>query len=377
MSEVEFSGGREHRRGLDGLRALAVACVAWYHWRPSSFAGSSIPWAGLGVQTFFVISGFLITGILLDQRSESARAFVLQRFYIRRVLRIFPLFYGTLVVAFIAGARGVHETWPWHASYLSNIYFYRWGWVGQLSHFWSLAVEEQFYLFWPLVIIFLPARFLLPTILLSIVGARVFESSLTAAYPALNAGILMPSCMSALGMGAFLAYGERRKLPMQAIAIGLLACAAVGYALWHVSERFQPIGRTAWDCALGWLVYSSARGVRGPFGWLLESAPLRYLGRISYGLYMFHNFGGAIWWQMSRWLGNPAWLGWMYATPVIRIAGLAALTIGLASLSWHFFERPINDLKRTFPYPTRAEREPRTEPALIASPARSHSPSPV
>ncbi len=368
---------RGHLRGLDGLRALSVACVAWYHWRPSWFSGSSVPWAGLGVQTFFVISGFLITGILLDQRSEAARPLILKRFYVRRVLRIFPLFYATLLIAFFAGARGVTETWSWHASYLSNIYFYRWGWLGQLSHFWSLAVEEQFYLFWPLLMIFLPVRFILPSILLSIVGARVFELGMTAAYPGLNAALLMPSCMSALGMGALLAYGDRRQFPMKAIASGLLLLAVTGYALWHLSGRFQPIGRTAWDCALGWLVYSSARGFRGPFGWLLDSAPLRYLGRISYGLYMLHNFAGAIWWQGARWLGSPAFLGRIYSVPALRIIGLAALTIGLASLSWHLFERPINDLKRWFPYPDREEPRAGLEPALLGSAARSQSPTPV
>ncbi len=155
-------------RQLDGLRALSVAAVAWSHWRAYWFRESSVPWAEFGVETFFVISGFLITGILLDNRSESSKPFVLRQFYARRFLRIFPLFYATLVIGFVLRADSLRQTLFWHAGYLSNIYFYLWGWCGQLSHFWSLAVEEQFYLFWPLLMIFLPKRFLLPAILAGI-----------------------------------------------------------------------------------------------------------------------------------------------------------------------------------------------------------------
>src|SRR5882757_1220817 len=129
---------------LDGLRALSVAAVAWSHWRASWLPKTYIPWGELGVATFFVISGFLITGILLDHRTDGSRPLVLRQFYARRFLRIFPLFYAALIVALLLRADGMSETWHWHASYLSNIYFYLLGWHGQMSHFWSLAVEEQF-----------------------------------------------------------------------------------------------------------------------------------------------------------------------------------------------------------------------------------------
>jgi peptidoglycan/LPS O-acetylase OafA/YrhL len=341
-------------RQLDGLRALSVAAVAWSHWRVYWFPQSTVPWGEFGVETFFVISGFLITGILLDNRGEKSGLLVLKQFYLRRFLRIFPVFYATLLVAWLWRANGM-ESWEWHASYLSNVYFYLWGWHGQLSHFWSLAVEEQFYLCWPLLIIFLPNRWLLPAILTSIALAPVFEMVIGSFHPAhpsgVSAAVLMPSCMDALGIGALFALGVRKNYPMKSLAAVLLVVGLAGYFLCRFFVGLEPIGRMAEDCVLGWLVFSAANGFRGPFGWLLNSGPLCYLGKISYGLYVFHNFAASMWDRLILLLGSPPWLINLYNTPALQIMAFAGLTIGLASYSWHRFEKPINDLKRKFPYP--------------------------
>src|SRR5262249_12031366 len=141
------------------------------------------PGAELGVETFFVLSGFLITGILLDNRSQELRSLVLKQFYIRRFLRIFPVFYVVLSVALLMDATGIRSTWMWHAGYVSNIYFYLHGWLGSLSHFWSLAVEEQFYIVWPLFILVIPSRWLAPGILLTMLAAPVYAIYMTANHP--------------------------------------------------------------------------------------------------------------------------------------------------------------------------------------------------
>ncbi|HEV2354761.1 MAG TPA: acyltransferase, partial [Puia sp.] len=294
-------------------------------------------------------------GILLDNRSGGSKPLVLKQFYARRFLRIFPLFYATLLIAFLLQANSMRQTWYWHAGYLSNVYFYLWGWHGQLSHFWSLAVEEQFYLLWPLLMVVLPRRFLLPAILFSIGLAPLFESGMDAFHPGhspqVSASVLMPSCMDALGMGALLAYGARNKFPMKRLARLLLLAGGVGYACWGFSPGDRPIGRLAEVCVLGWLVYSAIEGFRGPFGWLLECPPMNYLGRISYGLYIIHNFAVSICVSLILRLGSPEWLVKLYNIPVVRILMFASLTIGLAAYSWHRFEKPINRLKRHFPYP--------------------------
>ncbi|HEY1661571.1 MAG TPA: acyltransferase [Verrucomicrobiae bacterium] len=357
-----MAGKSSYLRQLDGLRALSVAAVAWSHWSDQWYSNLSIPYAELGVNTFFVISGFLITGILLDNRSETDRSFIFRQFYARRILRIFPLFYAVLVVGLILNANTVRQYWYWHVTYLSNILFYLHGWQAQTSHFWSLAVEEQFYLCWPLLIIFLPKRFILPVILAAIVGAPLFETGMNVFYirhsPYLTASVLAPSCMDSLGIGALLAYGVRQKYPMKYLAYGLLMIGLIGCAIWRWSYfaiTWEPFFRLGENCILGWLVFSSAQGFRGPVGWLLESAPMNFLGKISYGLYIIHNFAISLWRGLIALLGNPSWLARIHAMPA-QIFIFTFITVGLASLSWYVLEKPIINLKRKFPYP----RNPQT-----------------
>ena len=169
----------QHMAQLDTLRAFAVIGVLATHYMPTSrFAGY---YAMGGVRLFFVLSGFLITSILLKSRSimESGKQlprFTLFRFYVRRFLRIFPLYYFVLAVAAIADVTNVRETLLWNVTYLSNVYFFTRGhWAGPVSHFWSLAVEELFYLVWPWLILFTPRRFLMRLIICLIIIGPLFR----------------------------------------------------------------------------------------------------------------------------------------------------------------------------------------------------------
>lgn len=341
-------------RQLDGLRALAVANVAWFHWRLMFHPSHALlPGAGFGVETFFVISGFLITGILLDNRCVEP-LLALRQFYARRFLRIFPLFYATIVIGCLFKAKGIADIWYWHASYLSNVYFFREGWQGQASHFWSLAVEEQFYLLWPFLVLMLPTRFLFAAIVGCISVAPFFATCMnTMQSGPPDAAVLMPSCMSALGMGALIAYLVRRVHAPALVMRWLLAAGLAGAILWHsfgCPKFLEPFDRLGEDCVLGWLVFTVARGFSGPIGWFLEWAPINYLGKISYGLYVIHNFAERLVLKMIVTLGSPHWMVSPFHTVAGHILFLLAVTVGLASLSWHLFEKPINSLKRFFPY---------------------------
>jgi peptidoglycan/LPS O-acetylase OafA/YrhL len=146
---------------LDGLRAVAVGAVMLQHF----WLGAGLfDFGAMGVRLFFVLSGFLITGILLKSRElldsgEQRPSFALGRFYIRRFLRIFPLYYAVLLAAWLLRLWGTRGEMGWHLAYLTNVdLFLRGRWWGDISHFWSLAVEEQFYLVWPLVILLAPRR---------------------------------------------------------------------------------------------------------------------------------------------------------------------------------------------------------------------------
>jgi peptidoglycan/LPS O-acetylase OafA/YrhL len=340
---------------LDGLRAVAVAAVAWSHWeRPYQFG---IPF-GAGVHLFYVLSGFLITGLLLEVRGRADRGDGVKSFYIRRALRIFPAFYLTLALAWLADVPPVRETFAWHALYASNVQIVMSGeWPGAISHFWSLAVEEQFYLAWPWLIVFAPRHWLVPSILVAVACGPLFRYWLaTLGYRENLLGVLTPGSLDSLGVGAWLAVVASRgptALPGSANAdwwsrfrrVALVAGACcVSLIVW---ERWSPlplavmaIKQTLQALVFGWMVVRATTGFRGVAGRVLSSAPVVYLGRISYGVYLAHGFAGALLWAVglsSQSLPEP-----------FRFIALAGVTVAVAALSWQLYEGPLNRLKARF-----------------------------
>ncbi len=158
------------------------------------------------------MSGFLITGILLRARKETetgiaTRGFALRQFYMRRFLRIFPLYYLALLVAWIASMPCNGDMLPWNLLYLSNVYIVRQGaWPGPMSHLWSLSVEEQFYLVWPWLVLFLPRKAMGPVIA-SLIVVGVVTKFLMFHFTCTQVGFVTPTicCLDALGAGSLLA----------------------------------------------------------------------------------------------------------------------------------------------------------------------------
>ncbi len=372
-----------HMDQLDGLRALAILAVLWAHWMPPSWSGG-IQWGHIGVELFFVLSGFLITGILLDARARTPerapdRLRVIRQFYIRRVLRIFPLFYATLFIAAMLGVPEVRDSFRWHAAYLSNVYFFMKGqWHGPVSHFWSLAVEEQFYLFWPWLILLLPTRLLPLAMVVAVAVAPPFRFILLRQwpYPDLD-GVLVISCLDALAIGGILAwlmrFPSRNSEKVWVVGRSFLA-AGVGVWLllyWvqsmgHGGRIATAMGPTCIDMVAGWIVVKAAYGFRGWMGRLLLNPCMRYLGKISYGIYMLHLFVPVALLGLIRLLNLPPAMGhgaW-------RIILESLMTVGLAAASWHFFESPINNLKRYFPYRAASPPPVVAAPAFAAAPGK-------
>lgn len=370
-AELKAAGGAaaerpQHIAQLDGLRTIAVAAVAWFHWMPLRSYG--IPLGPLGVQLFFVLSGFLITGILLDARSgaqnSAEKRFALGRFYCRRFLRIFPLFYLALATGVLLNLPAFRETWRWHATYTSNIHcFLNRDWDGHAGHFWSLAVEEQFYLIWPLVLLFVRRRFFLPVVLSAIVFAPLCRLGVPLFYADHDfAHCLTPACFDSLGVGALLAYAVRNPEvcdPRRTACI-LLGVGVAGCALTFGLKVVPKLGQTFAAFVFGWLVYSASRGFAGLFGVFLQAGPIAYLGRISYGLYVLHMFAFDALDFAIKHLHVPAAVN---NHGMLRAPILAAITIIASSISWYLYEKPLNDLKRFFPYARRKEIAPVLAPA--------------
>ena len=344
---------------LDSLRALAVAAVAWSHWAPREMHGG-ILWGAYGVKLFFVLSGFLITSILLECRaaaddSPGGSWFALRSFYARRFLRLMPLYYVTLLLAALVNIKPVRETLGWTLSYAANFYFFqRNNWNGVISHFWSLAVEEQFYLVWPLVIMFLPAKWLKPAVIGTVIasaGAWLVLAILNVQSPVM--GTLPMLCCDSLGLGAVLALikgsAARDRLATLALRIGLPAWLAAE-ALSRLSIKHPLLFWLQQETILlvfVWLIQRAAVGFTGPVGRVLENRALVGLGTISYGLYIIHNFAPPMLGPLARLLDLPRW---MTRGLPNRILFQTLLTIALAWVSWQIMEQPIQRWKRFFPY---------------------------
>ena len=361
---------------LDGLRAFAVIAVAVSHWTPGFLAGI-VPW-GTGVQLFFVLSGFLITGILLRSRPADLGIPItaaLKVFYIRRILRIFPLYYGVLGLSLLLAIGPIYSTWPWHFSYLSNIY-YAWHGHGDaiadpFLHLWSLSVEEQFYLLWPFIALVLSRRSLLVFLCVCIVGSTAFRVSAAHFVPALaSVRYLTPSCLDALAVGGLLAHARHyegsvgvrhlaRRLGWIG-AIGLIVCVLLLGRVIHPADAHR-VGHTFLVIFYGFIVGWAADGFGGVAGRILSFQPVLYLGRISYGVYVFHYFAPVI---LSVITGQPR-VNAGLQLPAALLA-YSVITLTLAVVSWHLYELPINRLKRHFQYPRAHSSPPR--PDVIPSP---------
>lgn len=364
MGSLTFARSQSPLRSmpqLDGLRAVAILMVFVHHWIPGRYQGG-LPWGDMGVDLFFVLSGYLITSILLQCRGylEAGQGLflTLRQFYARRALRILPLYYAALVGYSLVAQDAINTLTPWLWTYTVNWYRVlvdpQWG--GPVSHFWSLAVEEQFYLIWPWVILTAPRR-ILPVALVAatLLGPLSRTAMALADVPERAIMFFTLARFDTLGLGAVLAYWSaahgapavaRSRYAAGLLAVGLVMSTAgwwLGGASWE-STAAMLLTTTGTACVWGWTVIRAAAGFDGFAGRLLSTRTALYLGGLSYGLYVLHK---PIPFLLAK-VGVPV----EALAPLPAFVLYTALSVVAAALSWRLFEGPINRLKERFPYDT-------------------------
>jgi peptidoglycan/LPS O-acetylase OafA/YrhL len=405
-----------HIPALDAVRGLAILLVLLFHF--SSY-GHGLPPASMladrvfhvltracwvGVDLFFVLSGFLITGILHDSKS-GARYF--RNFYARRALRIFPLYYGTLLAFFVVLPRmfpdseriGAFQSNAfWHWTYLSNIRVAQAGWppFDALGHFWSLAVEEQFYLVWPAVVLLFGRCRLIQICLWCVCGALVIRSGLVLVGSQPAAYVLTPARMDALAVGSVLALAARGPAGLAGLARWASPAAALSGSLlialfiWRRGlaahdPLVATIGHTLLACFFGAvLVLALTSPPHRLIGKVFSSGLLCFFGRYSYALYVFHHpilFLNAGLWPLGL---VPTLFGSLLLKKLTYIVSATVVSVVLAFTSWHLYEKHFLQLKRLFPYAsgdeTNAFVQSRSPASLVIckpdqEPAKPHPPS--
>jgi peptidoglycan/LPS O-acetylase OafA/YrhL len=287
----------------------------------------------------------LLSAKELIERDRSTVLLSLKQFYIRRSLRIFPAFYLVVMVAWFAGVPEVASPIWWHLTYTTNVLFVRQGYLdAHTAHLWSLAVEEQFYLVWPFVVLLIPRWALLRITVALVIAAPIVRAAVVLLELDGGTFFFLPiGVMDSLGSGALLALLRPTKWYRRFCALGLVSLVvAVTLA---VSRRIDPVFfDTVLSLGFSWLVAKAFDGFQGLTGQILELAPIRYLGKISYGIYLYQGFVPLL---LSSSLGYFAIS--MNLAPSGQFFVLASfVTIVLASLSWYLYEKHWNALKDRF-----------------------------
>jgi len=366
---------RRHVPALDGLRGLAILAVFIYHYaggianHPTGLAlramysVTQVGWAG--VDLFFVLSGFLITGILYDTKDDVG---YYRKFYARRTLRIFPVYYLFLgIVAVVGLLTGVHWTLG-HASFLLYVGFpCALAWPSlipaseyiRVTHLWSLCMEEQFYLIWPWLVAALgtPIRILRMCGVLMVVALGLRVAVYAAGWNHTWAYAFLPFRMDALAVGAALAIllrGPYRELVAK-LAPAMLALAAAGFLCVCI------VGRTTdhEGAAMGTAGFSLLTLVSGSllvlgvsrYGLvrkIFSLQALRTLGKYSYGLYLYHFPLAVVLDRMKPMLGSA--LHSENLGKVVFVAVSLGINLGVAWVSFRLIEAPIMTWKKRFDY---------------------------
>jgi peptidoglycan/LPS O-acetylase OafA/YrhL len=378
--------GQGHLTPLDGVRGLAILMVICSHAFSANFdsggsiarfLGNVLRYGHFGVDLFFVLSGFLITGILVD--SVDGEGFF-SKFYARRVLRIFPIYYAVLILLFLL-TPVLHLSWDgmgWLlVGYLQNlrpdqIVVFSPGARISLNHFWSLAIEEQFYLVWPAVIFLIRDRrkLLLVTLAGSVAALFLRFFLFNAGFSQASIHVNTLARADSLLLGGSLAllyrstYWERS---LKFAPWGFLSAASILlFSIVYFGEEFSspaplPVPRGFWISGPRYTVLALASACLIAWslaphsfcGWIFRRKSLRFMGKYSYGIYVLHMIVLAPLVGVQR-----NWILAFTHSKALAVAGSGLSSLALAVVAayfcFQFYEKPFLRLKRYFDYEPRA-----------------------
>lgn len=329
----------------------------WLHWSPAVWRGP-IPFE-IGLFFFLTLTGFLITRILLRERAigESHggkwRARTYLHFQKRRMTRILVPCYAAMLFAIIVGAPDIRDHWLAYFGHWSNFHMASMtGWPSGTAHYWTLAIQMQFYLVWPLLVFCTPRRLFPGAFLLCVALAPLSRMILARAFPEIHhSQAITSSCLDYFGVGALLAWAMEQGMKAGDARLKWASWfALVGYAVLYIfNEMGQPVDglryiqQTLISVVFAGLISSTLAGFGGLGGKILDHPAVQHVGRLSFGLYLFHTPAPLLLGFVMPCLWWPFFTGpWQ----VIRLAIFALTSWCLAYLCWRYLEtRPASPNK--------------------------------
>ncbi|MBK8712929.1 MAG: acyltransferase [Niastella sp.] len=357
ISPLKKATPNKYYKYLDSFRFIAVMLVIFFHWLPEYFQDTGF--GKLGVDMFFVLSGFLISQNLLLQKENIKSSINLfqsfKTFYIRRALRIFPIYYLVVFIFFFLSIPIITDNFIWFIFYLTNyLIIYNEQWLGMFSHLWSLAVEEQFYLFWPAVIFLVPLKYL--------GHALVGFISFSLIYILLNYYdnsfkiFSLQSCMSTLSMGGLLAFIKNTSSKTFSLRFDVPIFILLFIILMYGILKGFGVNLTQIINALFSFYFIKLLITRENkiLDKIFANRITSFFGKISYGLYLYHNFipwllrnlnGSERLYVLEKWSIIPE-----FKNGILIFLSQFLLLVVIAILSWILVEKPLNNLKKNFRY---------------------------
>ncbi|MDB5235476.1 MAG: hypothetical protein JWR44_2469 [Hymenobacter sp.] len=344
-----------YRPGLDAVRSVAILLVIIGHWALPTY-----PMALMGSMTFFVLSGYFISGIVWKQAVYVGAPGAWQRrlgvFYLRRMVRTLPPYYLSLLAGALLPLITLHQYPGWFIVPVSNLLFYRLGhWGEGVGHYWTMAVDEQFYLLWPVLLAFVPRR----QRWLALVAAcgLLFRIAWSLWVTPTLSFALLPGCLDMFAVGGMLKLAEQQPLLRRLAHLHWVALAWLAWAGLWAALHFTG-GHLSWQ-----IIYPSAGSVPAALtlNWALHQptrpasesrllAGMRWVGQRSYGCYLYHLLLPVLYQRAVYHLFPTIEMRLFWLSPLPTVLLLLPLLLLLAAASWHWLEAPLNRWKNRLAY---------------------------